>query len=171
VFVRDLNLPGVRAQDGRRIEVIANGLPMYHGAQIAIDATIVSPVRADGFPIAGAASQDGVALQVARGRKLRQYQELTRSRRCKLLVAAVEVGGRWHPEAYQFLRQMALSKARCAPRPLRAALTASWLRRWTGMIAFAVHDAYAASLVEETPVDTTATDGLPPCMGEVLLAA
>ena len=86
-------------------------------------------------------------------------------------MARVEVGGRWDPAAYEFLLQVARAKARSAPRVLRQALTASWLRRWTGMIAFAVHDAYAASLVEEVPVDTTGTDGPLPALGDVLMTA
>ena len=39
------------------------------------------------------------------------------------------------------------------------------------MIAYAVHDAYATSLVDEVPVDTTGTDGHPPAQGDVLLSA
>ena len=31
VLVRDLNVPGVHPGDERRIEVIAEGLPLYHG--------------------------------------------------------------------------------------------------------------------------------------------
>ena len=34
----------VPVSDDRRIEVVANGLPLWHGSQQAIDATIVSPV-------------------------------------------------------------------------------------------------------------------------------
>ena len=30
--------------DERRIEVVANGLPLWHGSQLAVDATIVSPL-------------------------------------------------------------------------------------------------------------------------------
>ena len=30
--------------DGRRIEVLANGLPIWQGAQAAVDTTLVSPV-------------------------------------------------------------------------------------------------------------------------------
>lgn len=89
-----------------------------------------------------------MALGIARGRKFCQYWELIRNKRCRLLVAGVEVGGRWDLEAYKFLLQLARAKAGSAPHVLRAALMAGWLRRWTGMIAFAVHDAYAASLVE-----------------------
>ena len=39
------------------------------------------------------------------------------------------------------------------------------------MIAFAVHDAYAASLVDEVPVDSTGTDSHPPALGDVLMTA
>ena len=80
------------------------------------------------------------------------------------------MGGRWDPVAYKFLLQLARAKARSAPNILRRALTTAWLRRWTGMIAFAVHDAYAASLLEEVPVETIATDRGQPTMGDVLMA-
>ena len=43
VWVGDMNID-VPVSEARRIEVVANGLPMWHGAQLAIDATIVSPV-------------------------------------------------------------------------------------------------------------------------------
>ena len=56
----NLQLPGCAAKqehvmaipalDARRIEVIAEGLPAFHGAQLAIDTTLVSPLRADGEP-------------------------------------------------------------------------------------------------------------------------
>ena len=49
VLVRDLNLDPVR-QDDRRIEVIANGLPLWGGAQVAVDTTLVSPLTAAGAP-------------------------------------------------------------------------------------------------------------------------
>ena len=50
VFLRDLDLVGMCVQDQRRIKVIAEGLPIFHGAQLAIDTTLVSPLRADGEP-------------------------------------------------------------------------------------------------------------------------
>ena len=34
--------------DHRTIEVLANGLPLFHGAQLAVDTTLVSPVGRDG---------------------------------------------------------------------------------------------------------------------------
>eukprot|EP00972_Heterocapsa_arctica_P060164 8874430-Heterocapsa_arctica.AAC.1 len=48
VLVRDLNVAGVRPDDGRRIEVIAEGIPLYGGAQLAIDTALVSPLGRDG---------------------------------------------------------------------------------------------------------------------------
>ena len=80
VFLRDLNLPGVTVHDGRRIEVIANGLPLFHGAQVAIDATIVSPLRGDGQPVAGADRHDGIAIHSPCNGKHAAYRELTHSR-------------------------------------------------------------------------------------------
>ena len=48
VFVRDLDIaiPGV--MDNRRLEVVADGLPLFHGAQLAVDTTMVSPLKRDG---------------------------------------------------------------------------------------------------------------------------
>ena len=36
------------AGDGRRLEVVTDGLPLFHGAQLALDATMVSALRCDG---------------------------------------------------------------------------------------------------------------------------
>ena len=47
VLLRDMNLD-VPLADARRIEVLANGLPLYQGAQVAVDTTLVSPVSRDG---------------------------------------------------------------------------------------------------------------------------
>ena len=66
VFVRDLNLSNARPNDGRRIEVIADGLPLFHGAQLAVDATLVSALRSNGDARPRAADIDGAALQAAR---------------------------------------------------------------------------------------------------------
>ena len=87
------------------------------------------------------------------------------------MEAGVEVGGRWDKAAYSFFFQLAKAKARDAPSVLRRSLAASWLRKWTGMLAFVAHDAYAASLVEEMPADSTSTDGPVPTLGDVLLSA
>ena len=43
VFVRDLDLAQRNRFDGRRLEVVADGLTLWQGAQLAIDTTMVAP--------------------------------------------------------------------------------------------------------------------------------
>ncbi|CAK0830299.1 unnamed protein product, partial [Prorocentrum cordatum] len=167
VFLRDMNLPGIAANDGRRIEVVANGLPAYHGRQLAIDACIVSPLRATGRPIARRL-RPGLALKRARRRKQTTYPELVGSRRGYLLVAGAETGGRRDEEAYKLLVTLARARARSAPAALRGSLATALLHRWSGMLAYAIHDALAASLLEDVPSETLATDGENPWRGDVL---
>ncbi|CAK0891747.1 unnamed protein product [Prorocentrum cordatum] len=169
VFLRDMNLPGIAANDGRRIEVVANGLPAYHGRQLAIDACVVSPLRATGRPIARRL-RPGLALKRARRRKQTTYPELVGSRRGYLLVAGAETGGRWDEEAYKLLVTLARARARSAPAALRGSLATALLHRWSGMLAYAIHDALAASLLEDVPSETLATDGENPWRGDVLSA-
>ena len=57
-FVRDLDI-GVPVNDGRRLEVVVDGLPLYGGAQLAVDTTLVSVQHCDGSPHRGAADADG----------------------------------------------------------------------------------------------------------------
>ena len=42
VLIRDLDLGEFNAFDNRRVEVIADGLTLWQGAQLAIDTTLVS---------------------------------------------------------------------------------------------------------------------------------
>ena len=52
MFVRDMDLRDFDRLDGRRLEVVADGLPLFGGAQLAIDATLVSAIKRDGTAIA-----------------------------------------------------------------------------------------------------------------------
>ena len=97
VFLQDVALDTVQA-DGRRLEVVVDGLPLFRGAQLAIDTTLVSPLRGDGQPHRRCADVDGAALDEARRRKERTYPELCeRHSRARLVVLAAEVGSRWSP--------------------------------------------------------------------------
>jgi len=150
-LLRDLNLEGLSDTDNRRIEVIATGLPLFGGAQLALDATLVSAVKSDGSAHPQAERKDGVRLTEARKRKVRRYPELAGAQRCKLVVAAMEVGGRWSEEAWAFLELLAHAKARSAPAILRRSTEYCLLRRWTGMIAVATQAAFAGTLLGEAP--------------------
>ena len=95
-FIRDLDLGEFNRLDGRRIEVIADGLSLWQGAQLAIDTTLVSPLHPDGSARRGAASRPGLALEQARRRKETTYPELVGDEgRARLVVLAAETGGRW----------------------------------------------------------------------------
>ena len=108
-LVRDLNVADSRFDD-RRIEVIANGLPLRNGAQLAVDTTIVSPLTA-----AGEARSRRDPARPARRRKEATYPELLASARCRLAVIGVKVGGRWGSEAASVLRLLARARARARP--------------------------------------------------------
>ena len=94
VLVRDLNLQAAR-QDERRIEVIANGLPLWGGSQLAVDTTLVSPLTSAGAPRRRSGATAGAALADARRSKERTYPEFGRASRRRLVVLGIEVGGRW----------------------------------------------------------------------------
>ena len=111
----DLNIDHVDTQDDRRIEVIANGLPLWGGAQLAVDASLVSPLTRAAQPRMRGGQYRGTALRDARRNKERTYPELLRDRRCRLVVFGIEVGGRWSDEAATFLRLLAHTKARQTP--------------------------------------------------------
>ena len=93
MFVRDMDLD-VPVNDGRRLEVVVDGLPLHGGAQLAVDTTLVCALHKDGRPRRGAASHDGVALRAAKRKKVATYPELVGLHsRAKLVVLGVEVGG------------------------------------------------------------------------------
>ena len=68
--------------DERRIEVIASGLPVCGGSQLAIEITVRCPPHADSSHKAAADWEDGVTAKRARGDKERKYPELTMGGRC-----------------------------------------------------------------------------------------
>ena len=90
VFLRELDL-GVGGVLDRRLEVVVNGLPLFNGAQLAVDTTLVSPIRRDGTPRPRAHEVNGIALKHARRHKETTYPELAgRGGRARLVVIAGE---------------------------------------------------------------------------------
>ena len=89
--------------DGRNVEIVATGLPIFQGIPAAIDTTMVSPLHCDGSAFPRADRRAGVALGRARAAKEDVYPELLDGSRLRLLVAAVEVGGRMNRELKQLL--------------------------------------------------------------------
>ena len=134
--------------DGRRLEVVADGLPLFGGAQLAVDTTVVSALRSDGTAIPRAAHTAGVALEAARRRKERRYPELVGPRaRSRLVVFGVEVGGRWSGESQSFISQLARARARGEQPILRRRAEQAWRIRWGSMVSCVVARAVASSLL------------------------
>ena len=73
VMVRDMDIAAPDPRDGRRLEIVVDGLPLFGGAQFAVDTTLVSALHCDGSATAGARDNDGAALVRARRRKERTY--------------------------------------------------------------------------------------------------
>ena len=152
VFVPDLDLLEFNGLDDRRLEVIADGLTLWRGAQLAIDTTLVSPLHSDGTAIRRAAAHDGAALEAARRRKERVYPELSGDGgRARLVVLAAEVGGRWSNETAGFLCALAKARAETVPFLLQSRAEAAWLRRWNAMLACSAARAFSMSLLEQRP--------------------
>ena len=137
----------VRADDERRIEVLAPNLPCFGGARLAIDVTLRSALRSSGEPQPHAADVDGTILLEARRDKEATYPELASSTRCRLVVVAVETGGRWGEEAH-LVWQLALAKARDVPHFLTQQVALVWERRWTRKLSTVCAMSFATSLVE-----------------------
>ena len=149
MLLRDTALPGIDPEDGRHLEVVASGLPVAHGVPIAVDATVVSPLHADGTAWAHAAQRPGQSFQRAYREKEVKYPELCGSSTLSLVVAAVETGGRLCPEAVKLIDTAALARAQGDPPPLRRHIARSWRARWLAMLGIAVQDSLAATLVSD----------------------
>ena len=103
---RDMNI-AVAATDFCAIEVLASGLPLHHGVQMAVDITIRCAHTAESRACPNAATMNGAVLQAARAQKATKYAELLHGDRCRLVVVGMETGGRWSDEAMQFIAELA----------------------------------------------------------------
>ena len=134
--MRDLDLRAPDVLDGRRLEVVAEGLPLFGGAQLALDTTLVSALHCDGSARPHAANVDGVELVAARRRKELTYPEFAR-----LVVLAGEVGG-WSAETMSFHGLLETPF-------VRRRVEQAWRIRWGSMLACAAARAFAASLLDQ----------------------
>ena len=107
--------------------VVVDGHPLFRCAQLAIDTTMVPPVRSDGTARRKCATVSGAALDQARGRKERSFPELAQQHGAQLVVLGCEVGRRWSEESRQFLASPVAAKARS--KFMRITMFC-WLRWW-----------------------------------------
>ena len=98
-------------------------------------------------------------LRAARQAKERTYPELVRGDRCRLVVLAMEVGGRWSEETAGFLRRLAQARSRAVPQALRPAAIQASIARWSALLTQAAQTPFAASLTMQDPATHTGPDG------------
>ena len=168
VLLRDTNLPRIAANDGRRLEVVATGLPLYRGVPLGVDCTMVSPLHTDGTPWPRAAAVDGVAIQRAEREKERTYHDLLGSSRLRLTTLATETGGRWSDQAVTLVRLLAKSKARQAPEAQQQQAAAAWASRWWSLLSITARNALASTLVDDKPLAFEASDDVEPLWPDVV---
>ena len=167
-FLRDTAIPGIVATDGRRLEIVATGLPLHRGVPLGVDVTMVSPLHADGSVWLGAADTAGTAISRAELCKERTYPELVDSTVLRLVTVACETGGRWNSATATLLRDLAYARSRDAPPRLRHSAAVGWQRRWWAMIAVTAQDSLAATLIDDGVILLDGREGAMPCLAEVV---
>ena len=113
---------------------------------------------------------DSAGLPSVRPAKERTYPELLRAPRCRLVVLALELGGRWSPEAAEFIRHLARCRARSAPPLLRSACVAACVHRWSAALSFAAAKAFASTVLSLPLHGAADVDGQPPELSDLLHA-
>ena len=118
-------------------------------------------IKANGEAHPNAAAEDGAMCSRGRADKERKYAELLTGDRCRLVVVALETGGRWSNEAIQFIDDLAAARAREAPPVMRRSAFLAWKRRWSRMIGISCARAFANSLaaVATAPHTLAGVDG------------
>ena len=138
-------------------------MPLWHGAQLAVDVTLVSPLGRTGQVRHASDANPGAAILAASQRKREHtYPEFSGSRRCHLIILGLEVGGRWGEEAADFLRALAHARARTAPALLRSAAVQAYVHRWAGLLSVAAQRALAETLLELPAAAAPGVEGEPP---------
>lgn len=122
VFLRDTNLPLIAADDGRRLEIVATGLPLYLGVPLGVDCTRGSPLHTDGSPWAHAAEEDGIAIKRLERDKADTHSDLVGNSSLRLTTLAMVTSGRFSKQAITVVRLISKAKARQAPEEKRQRL-------------------------------------------------
>ena len=159
----------VAATDKRASEVLASGLPLRHGAQLAVDITFDK--RSDLLRECVPAGRSGGRCGVARARpdKERKSAQLLQGDRCHWVVVAIETGGRWSTESLDLVRTLASARARDAPPILRRLAYLAWIQRWSRMLVVSCGRAFALSMVSPPAFELQGTDGPPPDLVDLSL--
>ena len=141
----EMRIENVSPMDDRKVEIVAKNLPLRHGLPLVCDASLVSPIRANGIARPRAAHEPRVAIANIEDVRAATYPELVTSNRCKFLVLASEVGGRWSATTCRLIRDLASAKSQEAAPRLRKAVAFALENWWWSMISVATQNALTAT--------------------------
>ena len=120
-----------------RVEVIVDGLTLWHGAQLVVDTTLVMVRRV------GTQQPRVVWLSATHAEREDIPGTHRRGRRARLVVLVAEVGGRW-------------SKETESPQLLQNRVTAAYIS-WSALLA-CIARSFTLSLLEQRPVSNVGAD-------------
>ncbi len=159
-LVRTLNFgpPGAQvvATDQRQLDFVSFGLQAFGGLPLAVDATLVSPISAEGVPHPGCSSAADAVFARAEAQIAVDYDDVARGGRATLLCLASSTGGRWNRSALTLVRELVFYHAQSQPAVLRRSVALALSRRWWAVLATARDEAIAASLDPTDYVDERA---------------
>ena len=131
MFVRDMDLAAHNAVDNRRLEVVADRLTLWRGAQLAIDTTMApepgQPITTGGHP-----------PRTFRGRRESSPRGPGSRSGCA--------------ETAQFLTALPKARAQEVPQVLQGRAETAWVRRWSAFLACTAARAFTVSQAE-APAD------------------
>ena len=162
VAVRDLDIGVPNEADARRLEVVVDGLPLFHGAQLGVDTTCLC-----------CAGTGHLTLGVQT--KMEQlWQLLAAARKRAILNWLVNTGAPgWLSSPAKLVgvgqRSVAKAKVRSEPKIMRSRAKQAWLLRWGSILACSSARAFAMSLLERR--GGMGTDGPTPSTDDVVWEA
>ena len=164
MFVRDMDLAAFNALDGRRLEIVADGLSLWQGAQLAIDTTMV---------LSGGMERPGQELQTTtvplwmwrvEGRKPPTQSSRERGAAHVWWCLPPKWGRGGTPRrlsSSQHWPKHGPRKSRCCCKA-----EAAWVRRWSAILAFTAARALSMSLLDYRPAG--GSEGAIPSVHEVM---
>ena len=157
--LREMNV-AVSANDERSIEVLASCVAFASRSTIGIrcHSQMCPHVRRERAPPSGFHERGGPDPRPG-GQGEEERLNFLESEWCRLVVVALETGGRWSTEAKEFVDSLAVARAREAPRILWRSAFLGWRRRWSRMFAVSCARAFAALVVALPAAALPGTDG------------
>ena len=136
----------------------------------AVDATLVSPLHADGTAWDGANLTPSISFRKATRSKTATYPKLVDCSALQLITASSEIGGRLSSECLELISAATKHRSRDDPLPIRGQAERMWRSRWFCMLSVVIQRVVAASLVREGGLKTQdAIPGAEPCSVDVWL--